>query len=65
MILSCTAIIDEEVYESSLEQREIKLAAIQRSKKRILLADSSKFSAEATHKLANLEDFDLVISETP
>jgi DeoR/GlpR family transcriptional regulator of sugar metabolism len=63
MILSCTAIIDEEVYERSLEQREIKLAAIQRSKKKILLADSSKFSVKATHKLANLEDFDLVLTE--
>ena len=63
MILSCTAIIDEEVYESSLEQREIKLAAIQRSKKRLLLADSTKFSVKATHKLANLQDFDFVITE--
>ena len=63
MLLSCTAIIDEEVYERSLEQREIKLAAFQRSKKRILLVDSSKFTAKATHKLANLEDFDFVITE--
>ena len=63
MILSCTAIINEEVYERSLEQREIKLAAFQRSKKRILLADSSKFLAEATYKFADLKSFDFVITE--
>lgn len=63
MILSCSAIIGDEVYERTLEQREIKLAAFQRSKKRILLVDSSKYKAKATHKLANLEDFDLVITE--
>lgn len=63
MLLSCTAITNEEVYERSLEQREIKLAVFQRSKKRILLVDSSKFSAKATHKLANLESFDFVITE--
>ena len=63
MLLSCSAILGEEVYERSLEQREIKFAAFQRSKKRILLVDSSKYKAKATHKLANLEDFDLVITE--
>ncbi len=63
MILSCAAILNEEVYERSLEQKEIKLTAFQRSKKRILLADSSKFAAKATHKLADLADFDIVVTE--
>lgn len=63
MLLSCTAINDEEVYERSIEQKEIKLAALERSKKRVLLVDSSKFSAKATHKLANLDAFDIVVTE--
>ena len=63
MLLSCTAVMDGEVYESSLEQKEIKYAALKRSKKKILLVDSSKFSSKATHKVASLEDFDMVISE--
>ena len=62
-LLSCTAVTDEEVYERSFEQKEIKIAAFKRSKKRILLVDNSKFSAKATHKFANLQDFDLVITE--
>lgn len=63
MLLSCSAVMGDEVYESSLEQKEIKLAAFKRSKKRILLVDPSKFSAKATHKLANLNDFDIVVTE--
>ena len=63
MLLSCAAVMDEEVYETSLEQKEIKLAAFKRSKRKILLVDRSKFSAKGIHKLANLEDFDLVITE--
>ncbi len=63
MLLSCAAVTDGEIYESSLDQKEIKLTALKRSKKRILLVDSSKFSTKATHKVANLEDFDMVISE--
>ncbi len=63
MLLSCSAVMGDEVYESSLEQKEIKLAAFKRSKKRILLVDPSKFSAKATHKLANLDDFDIVVTE--
>ena len=63
MLASCTAIADGEVLERSLDQREIKLSALRRSKVKILLADKSKFSADATYRLASLEDFDLVVTD--
>ncbi|MBQ8719706.1 MAG: DeoR/GlpR transcriptional regulator [Clostridia bacterium] len=63
MLASCTAIVDGEVLERSLEQKEIKLAAYRRSKHRILLADRSKFSTDGTYRLASVEDFDLVVTD--
>ena len=62
-LLSCSAVINEEAYERSLEQKEIKITAMQRSKRKILLVDQTKFSAKATHKLADLKDFDFVITD--
>ena len=62
-ILSCSAINNEEVYERTLEQKEIKLAAIKRSKKAILLVDKTKFCANGIYKLANLCDFDNVVTD--
>jgi DeoR family glycerol-3-phosphate regulon repressor len=63
MLTSCAAIQNGEALDRSLEQKEIKLAAFKRSKKRILLADRSKFTTDGNYKIAALEDFDLVITD--
>ena len=65
MIASCAAVINKKAFERSLDQKEIKLAAFKRSKKRILLVDDSKFSAEGTYLLAPLDQFNLVVTEQP
>ncbi len=65
MISSCAAIIDSEVYEGSLEQKEIKRVAFERCKKRILLIDHTKFDAQCTYRLSALSDYDLVVTDSP
>ncbi|MBE7077417.1 MAG: DeoR/GlpR transcriptional regulator [Clostridiales bacterium] len=65
MISSCAAIIGNEAYERSLDQKEIKRAAFLRCKKRILLIDHTKFSAHGTYRLAALSEYDLVATDAP
>ena len=60
MISSCAAIIGNDVFERSLEQKEIKRAAFNRCKKRILLVDHTKFSAHGTYRLSSLWEYDLI-----
>ena len=60
MISSCAAIIGNEVFERSLEQKEIKRVAFERCKKRILLIDHSKFEAHGTYRLSDLREYDLI-----
>lgn len=62
MIVSCSAVSGEEVYESSIEQKEIKLAAMRRSKHRILIFDGEKYGSYGAYKMANLGDFNAVVS---
>lgn len=64
MISSCAAIIGSEVFERSLEQKEIKRAAFKRCQKRILLIDHTKFSASGTYRLSALSEYDLVVTDT-
>ncbi len=64
MISSCAAVKDGEVYERSLEQREIKNAARKRSKYCVLLFDSAKYDGYGAYKAANLSDFDIVVSDS-
>ena len=63
MIASCAAVVGGEVFERSLEQKEIKAAALRRSKYRILLFDSTKYAEHGAYKLANLSDFNLIASD--
>ena len=63
MLCSCAAIKGEEVFERSLDQKEIKRIAFSRSVKRILLADSSKFNADGFYRFSSLPDFDFVFSD--
>ena len=62
MISSCAALDGNEVFESSLEQKEIKLAAMRRSKFKILLFDGAKYDSCGVYKIASLSDFDLLVS---
>ena len=65
MISSCAAITGTEVLERSIEQKEIKLSALARSKKRVLIVDHTKFSAQGTYRLASLADYDLIATDAP
>lgn len=65
MISSCAAVDNGETFERSLEQKEIKRAAMNRSKKIILLADHSKFVTSGTYRLAKLNEYDLIVTDMP
>ncbi len=65
MICSCAAVIGNEVYETSLEQKEIKKVAFERCKKRLLLIDHSKFERQGTYRLAKLSDYDVIVADCP
>jgi DeoR/GlpR family transcriptional regulator of sugar metabolism len=63
MIFSTAAVIGEDIYERSLDPKEIKLAALSQSKTKILLVDKSKFQQNGTHRVGALQDFDMVITD--
>ena len=63
MIFSCSAITDGVAYERSLDQKEIKISALKRSKYKILLVDKTKFATDGTHKIAKLDELDLVVTD--
>ena len=64
MISSCAAIIGNEVFERSLEQKEIKRVAFEHCKQRILLIDHTKFTAHGTYRLSHLSEYDLIATDT-
>ncbi len=65
MISSCAAIIGDEVFERSLEQKEIKRVAFEHCKQRILLIDHTKFEGNGTYRLAALADYDVIVTDAP
>ena len=65
MISSCVAVENGETFERSLEQKELKRLAMERSKKKFLLADNSKFTVGGTYRLAKLSEYDLIITDMP
>ncbi len=65
MISSCAAVIGDETFERSLDQKEVKRVAFKHSKTRILIIDHTKFSAHGTYRLAKLSDYDCVATDTP
>ena len=65
MISSCAAVIGDEAFERSLDQKEIKRAAFKRCKQKILLIDNTKFTAHGTYRLAALSEYDLVVTDAP
>ena len=63
MLCSCARIFDGNVYERSLDQKEIKRTAFARSQKHILLIDHTKFNAQGAYRLTQLENYDLVVTD--
>lgn len=63
MICSCSAVKDGFAFERSLEQRELKCSAFEKSEKRVLLVDGTKFAAHGTYRAAKLTEFDLVVCD--
>lgn len=63
VVLSCFAITQDKVFERSLEQKELKLTALERSKYKILLADHTKFSNNGIYLLGKLSDFNLFVTD--
>lgn len=63
MISSCAAVIGSDVFERSIEQKEIKKVAFERCKKRVLLIDHTKFTTGGTYRLAALSDYDVVVTD--
>lgn len=61
MLASCSAIIGRGAFETSLDQREIKRMAFDRSKIRFLIADHTKFSGAGNYLFKELAAFDKII----
>ncbi|MBR3803801.1 MAG: DeoR/GlpR transcriptional regulator [Clostridia bacterium] len=64
MLSSCACVIGGATHERSLDQKEIKRVAFERSQKRILIIDHTKFEASATYRAKELKDFDLVVTDS-
>lgn len=65
MLASCAAVVGGEAFERSLDQKEIKRAAFERSAKRILVVDSGKFITSGTYRFQSLDAFDCVATDAP
>ena len=65
MICSCASVHQNEVFERSLDTKELKRSAFLRSKTRILLFDHTKWEEHGSFVNGNLADFDLVVTDKP
>lgn len=65
MISSCASVLGKDVYESSIETKEVKRAAFDHCKRRLLIFDHSKFGAHATYRFTELSAYDLVVTDAP
>ncbi len=61
-ILSASSINKNGVFESSLEQAEIKRIAIRNSTFKLLLVDKYKFNDQATYRTGDLTDYDYIVT---
>ena len=62
MLSSCASVQDGGAYERSLDQKELKRMAFKKSKMRVLVIDHTKFGAHGTYKLADLSEYDFVVT---
>lgn len=58
MLVSCASFREQSTFETSLDQREIKRTVFGHSKKRILVADHTKYARSASYALYPIEAFD-------
>ncbi len=65
MISSCAAVLGDSVFERSLEQKEIKRVAFEHCKTRVLLIDHTKFDGHGTYRLADLSEYDVIVTDCP
>lgn len=63
MICSCAGVENGEIYERTLDTKEIKRAAFLRSKKRILLFDHTKWTERGAFLCGKLAEFDLIVTD--
>lgn len=61
LIMSTAAITDDIAFHQTLETVDVKRAMFASARKRILLADHTKFDKRALHALQPLSDFDVII----
>ncbi|MCD8285676.1 MAG: DeoR/GlpR family DNA-binding transcription regulator [Clostridia bacterium] len=61
-IVSCAAVDANGTYESTLEAMETKKIAMEHAKKRVLLFDRTKTDTTAAYRAADLEYYDLIIT---
>ncbi|MDE5896561.1 MAG: DeoR/GlpR family DNA-binding transcription regulator [Clostridia bacterium] len=61
MLSSCAALGSACAYETSLEQRELKRTAFERSSVKILIADHTKFGANAPYLFHDFSAFDKIV----
>ena len=63
MLSSCASVQDGGAYERSLDQKELKRMAFKRSKVRVLVIDHTKFGAHGTYRLADLDEYNFVVTD--
>lgn len=62
MLCSCAALNENGCYEYSIESTQLKLAAFEQSKRRILIADANKFKLSAPYRTSSLDGYDAIIT---
>ncbi|MBN9016055.1 MAG: DeoR/GlpR transcriptional regulator [Rhizobiales bacterium] len=65
VFIGVSSITPQGIFDYSIEETEIKRVLIERSTRRIVVADSSKFDEMSLVQVANLQQFDVLISEAP
>lgn len=64
MLASCAALDTQFAYETSIDQRDVKRTAFDRSTRRILIADHTKFPRSETYAFQALSQFDQIVFDT-
>jgi DeoR/GlpR family transcriptional regulator of sugar metabolism len=64
MLSSCACVIGGATHERSLDQKELKRMAFKKSKLRLLVIDHTKFGSHGTYRLADLSEYDYVVTDS-
>ena len=65
MLMGAAAVSKDGSYERSIETADTKMAAFQRSDKRILVIGGGKFALKAPYRVADLSAFDAICTDAP